>query len=148
MKFPKILPKQLVGMGAGLGLVAGIPFMAMEAVAQSRTIPFPNNQVAYIRANNQRVDIQLVNPTNAAIDYQVLGDTELRTLPAGKTIMLKNIPINRPVTVAFHRIGGGFINPQLDVQPNMIRLKLNGTGVFSLDQSAMVIEPSGRIYLY
>lgn len=140
--------RTLLGLGAGISLLAGVTSLGLEATAQSRTLPFPDNQVAYLPIRSRTVDIQLSNPTNAVISYQVLGDTDLRYLAAGKTIMLKNIPLNRPVTVAFHREDGGFLNPNLSLRPGMLKLDLKGTGVFSQDQNVMVIEPSGRIYIY
>jgi hypothetical protein len=68
---------------------------SQEAIAQE--LPEP---ITVIELADDLLTIRLVNQTEDAIEYQVLGDTELRTILGSSDITLRSLRI--PVSLIFH----------------------------------------------
>ncbi len=94
------------------------------------------------------VNVFLKNATNTPITYQVLGNTQQRTLAARGEIMLKALPV--PVTVTFLRSDGGLVNalPIANSQPGVLDLTLNGARGLSDSQTTVRILSTGKVNAY
>ena len=94
------------------------------------------------------VNVFLKNATNTPITYQVLGNTQQRTLAARGEIMLKALPV--PVTVTFLRSDGGLVNalPIANSQPGVLDLTLNGARGLIDSQTTVRIMSNGKVNAY
>lgn len=93
------------------------------------------------------IKMQLTNPTNAAISFEVLGHTESRILPARSSVTLKDLPA--PVGVTFRRQDGGLLNiqPQAKTTPGLLQITFNEATDLSQDRIALEIQPDGAVFL-
>ncbi len=105
------------------------------------------NAVATVSPTDGRVNVRLVNKTNAAIVYQVIGDTQLRTLAGRSEIMLQGL--RTPTNVAFYRQDRGLlmVTPQASSPNGMLDVTLQETTDFAMDRTSMRIENNGAVYL-
>ncbi len=105
------------------------------------------NAVATVSPTDGRVNVRLVNKTNAAIVYQVIGDTQLRTLAGRSEIMLQGL--RTPTNVAFYRQDRGLlmVTPQGSSRNGMLDVTLQETTDFAMDRTSMRIENNGSVYL-
>ncbi len=113
----------------------------------STTINRYQNAVATVSPTNGRVNVRLENKTNAPIVYQVIGDTQLRTLAGRSEVMLQGL--RTPANVAFYRQDRGLlmVTPQTSSQNGMLNLTLQETTDFAMDRTSMRIENNGAVYL-
>ncbi|MBW4691342.1 MAG: hypothetical protein KME27_06195 [Lyngbya sp. HA4199-MV5] len=130
---------------------------ASNATAQMRPSPpvinppLPSQQqppIATLRPTNGLVGVKLINKTGADIAYQVIGDTQVRTLVGRSTVTLQ--ALKTPANVTFYRRDRGFllVNPQVPTTAaNTIELTLTETTDFALDKTALTIESDGEVYL-
>ncbi|MBW4470858.1 MAG: hypothetical protein KME45_10720 [Stenomitos rutilans HA7619-LM2] len=148
---------------AGLlfSVVIAFPIIAFsssgKASAQTRPSPpvinppLPSQQqppIATLRPANGLVSVKLINKTGADIAYQVIGDTQVRTLTGRSTATLQ--ALKTPVNVTFYRRDRGFllVSPQVPTTaPNTIELTLTETTDFAIDKTALSIESDGEVYL-
>lgn len=112
-------------------------------------IPTPEQQQAAttsVRPVNGLVNLRLVNNSGADITYQVIGETQPRYLRGNNRVTLRSI--DTPTTLTFYRPDGGFlvVNP-LPVSPGVLEVRFDPTSSFSLDKSALMIQPTGAVYL-
>ena len=105
------------------------------------------NAIAAVSPTAGKVNVRLVNKTNATIVYQVIGDTQLRTLAGRSEIMLQGL--RTPTNVAFYRQDQGFlmVTPQASSQNGMLNVTLQETIDFAMDRTSMRIENNGSVYL-
>jgi len=105
------------------------------------------NAVATVSATDGRVSVRLMNKTNAPIVYQVIGDTQLRTLAGRSEVMLQGL--RTPTNVAFYRQDRGLlmVTPQGSSQNGMLDVTLQETTDFAMDRTSMRIENNGSVYL-
>ncbi|MFB2839806.1 hypothetical protein [Floridanema evergladense] len=120
-----------------------------SAPNQRTVIPTPEQQQAAItsvRPVNGVVNLRLVNNSGADITYQVIGETQPRYLTGNNNITLRSI--DTPTTLTFYRPDGGFlfVNPR-PVSPGVLEVRFDRTSSFSLDKSALTIQPTGAVYL-
>ena len=103
--------------------------------------------VATVLPLNGIVKVNIVNTTNAAIAYQVLGDTNDRILQGRANVTLANL--RTPVNIIFERQDGGLIlvTPQPNSEPGMLTVTLKETSNLDLDRKAMTINPTGGVFL-
>ena len=103
--------------------------------------------VARVLPLNGVVKINIVNTTNAAIAYQVVGDTNDRILQDRGNVTLANL--QTPVNILFERQDGGLIlvTPQANSEPGMLTVTLKETSNLDLDRKAMTINPTGSVFL-
>jgi hypothetical protein len=93
-----------------------------------------------------KVSIRLVNETGANITYQVIGDTNQRSLQGKSNVMLTDLSV--PVTVTFKRDDGGLlrVTPQ-SPQPGILEAILTETTDLGTDKNTMNIQPTGAVFL-
>ena len=102
---------------------------------------------AMVTPANGQVSIRLVNQTGANITYQVIGNTDQRSLQGKSNVMLKDLPI--PVTVTFHRQDGGLlqVSPQASSEPGMLEVTFTETTDLSIDKSTLRVQRTGAVLL-
>lgn len=95
-----------------------------------------------------KVSVLLKNATNAPITYQVVGNTQQRTLAARAEIMLQALPV--PATLTFLRSDAGLVRvvPIANSEPGVLDLTLNGAIGLSDSQSTVRIQSSGKVNAY
>jgi hypothetical protein len=153
----QIIPFRILGILCGsfaLGVLAA-PTIATP-IAQSRpaavTLPFPEQQFipkARIALASNRVNVMLMNKTNAAITYQAVGDTAPRTLPGRSTILLRGL--KTPLTLTLDRQDAGLlkVTPQPSSKtPGTLEVTLDTTTNLGADATTLRIENTGSVFLY
>ncbi len=116
------------------------------------TTPAPEQQFvpkAQVTLSGDRVNIMLINKTNAAISYQAIGDTQIRTLPGLGTVMLQGLRV--PTTLTLDRQDFGLLNvtpKQSGKTPATIEVTLDATSSLGADQTTMRVEDNGSVFLY
>ena len=104
--------------------------------------------VATIVPQMGKVGVFIKNVTNTPITYQVIGNTQQRTLAARAEIMLEALPV--PATLTFLRSDGGLVNvvPMGNSEPGVLGLTLNGAMGLSDSQTTVRILSSGKVNAY
>jgi hypothetical protein len=93
-----------------------------------------------------KVTIRFVNETGAPIEYQVVGDTEYRTLAGESEMSLRSLPV--PTTLTFRRQDAGLLQVrfQADSPSGTIVVNVSATTDFALDRTTLYIDQAGRIF--
>lgn len=111
--------------------------------------PLPEQRqetLAVLSPVNGFVSVKLINRTLATINYEIIGDTTLRTLPGKSEVTLRGLMT--PVNVAFRRNDNGFLLIQGTVnQEGILELNMTETNVFDLDRTTLSIEENGSAFL-
>lgn len=96
---------------------------------------------------NGMINIRLMNETDTAITYQVVGDTQVRTLLGKSSVMLQDL--KTPTYVTFKRPDGGLllIRPQASAVSGLLEATLDETANLDEDKSAMSIQKWGSVFL-
>lgn len=106
----------------------------------------PKTQVTL---SGNRVNITLINKTNAAISYQAIGDTQIRTLPGRETVTLRELRV--PTTLTFDRQDFGLLNitpKQSEKAPGTIEVTLDAATNLAADGTTLRVEDNGSVFLY
>jgi hypothetical protein len=144
------LSLKLAGLGL-IGLMIGLPWLHKPAVAQTDpNTGFTGVQIPYssIKPVNGKVTIHFINETGSQIDYQVIDDTEYRSLPGRSQMTLENL--NTPTTFTFRRADNGFL--QVTLQPDspkagVLTMRVRETPDFAADRTSVYIDQRGSVYL-
>jgi hypothetical protein len=140
---------QMIGIiSVGLpGLVVALPTPASASVSQPQFIaqvtPTPDSAMTPV---NGRVSIRFINETGADIAYQVVGDTEPRTLAGNAEMTLKDLPVATSLT--FRRKDSGLLRVQFraDDPTGTIVVNVSATTDFTLDRTTLYIDQKGMIF--
>lgn len=125
---------------------------APKAPEKPTTTPLPEALFipkARMQLQGDRVNLRLINKTNANITFQAVGDTEPRTLAGQATIALQGLQV--PMTLTLDREDSGFIlvTPKPSEQsPNLLEVTLETTTDLSADATTMRVERNGSVFLY
>jgi len=106
----------------------------------------PKTQVTL---NGDRVNITLINKTNAAISYQAIGDTQIRTLPSRGTVTLQGLRV--PVTLTLDRQDFGLLDitpKQSEKTSGTLEVALDAATNLSADGTTLRVEDNGSVFLY
>ena len=114
------------------------------------TPPLPSEQQppsAMITPINGLVSVILMNKTAASINYQVIGDTNERSLPGKSNYTLRDL--KTPVTITFKRQDGGLlkVTPQATAEPGILLVTYTETTSLGIDRSTMRIQRNGSVFL-
>jgi hypothetical protein len=112
--------------------------------------PTPEQQQAasaQINPLGDKISIRLVNQTGTDITYQVIGDTNQRTLAGQSQATLQTL--NVPTTITFYRSDYGLLmaRPQVSSQPGVLEVSLWPTTDLGMDKNALTVERTGAVYL-
>ncbi|MEM9568359.1 MAG: hypothetical protein AAF974_08645 [Cyanobacteria bacterium P01_E01_bin.34] len=104
----------------------------------------PNAILTPLQSN---LEIQLVNDTNAEVVYQLVGDTEVRTLAANASTVLRGL--EQPTTLTFQRSDGGFVVADVAEQKDVgqLRLVLDETANLGDSSISLNVDPNGNVFL-
>ena len=119
------------------------PQTTPQTMAPAR-FPLPS---ARVEPSEGVVTIKLVNTTNAVISYQVVGDTQPRTLGEQSEIQLKGL--KTPVTITYQREDGGLlmVRPQATATPGFLQVSFSATTDLSVDTKSMNVQAEGGVFL-
>lgn len=94
-----------------------------------------------------QVSVELVNMTGADVNYQLLGHTQVRTLPGRSAVTLRGAEV--PTTLTFQRQDSGLLSviPQAASQDGMLSISLDETLDFEQSKVVMTVEPTGDVFL-
>ncbi|NJN59687.1 MAG: hypothetical protein HC879_20490 [Leptolyngbyaceae cyanobacterium SL_5_9] len=129
-------------------------------VTPTQPIPTPSNPVSFPPAPEQleepvaavtpvngAVSVRLINSTAAVIRYQVIEDTELRSLAGESEVTLQGLAT--PVTITFYREDRGLltVTPVATAEPGVLEVTLDETTDLGEDETALVIQETGSVFL-
>jgi serine/threonine protein kinase len=121
------------------------------ASPKSSTQPTPNEgvdrkEVAAVSPTGGRVDVSLVNATGTVVSYQVLGNTDERSLYADMRSNLRGLPA--PANVSFYRPDRGpIVVKTRTLGPNKIEVTLRRGNGPDDDHSFLTVQESGKVIL-
>ncbi len=138
---------------AGSSLVMSLWTAPAFSVPQKPTVtPLPESVFlpkAQIPLKSDRINLTLINKTNAEITYQVIGDTESRTLAGQKIINLQGL--RTPVTLTLDRKDSGLllVTPKsVSNTQDSVEVTLETTTDLSIDATTLRVERNGSVFLY
>ncbi len=104
--------------------------------------------IATVTLQAGQANVHLINNTNASITYQVIGDTQQRTLVGGTDVMLQSLIT--PVTMTFLRPDGGLVSvvPIASADRGVLVLRLNAATGLSDSQGTVRIQRTGQVLAY
>ncbi|MBD1822448.1 hypothetical protein H6F51_08060 [Cyanobacteria bacterium FACHB-DQ100] len=141
-----------VGVLATAIAIGGATTPVFSQSTQPTVAPAPEAQFspkAQATLSGDRVNVTLINQTNAAVLYQAIGDTQVRTLPGRGTVTLRGLRV--PTTLTFDRQDAGLLNvtpKQSATLPGTIEVTLNATTNLATDSITMRVENNGSVFLY
>jgi hypothetical protein len=124
---------------------------ALPAAAQVRRGPEPlildqpQPAVATIRSANGKINVKLVNRTNALIRYQAIPETQERSLPRVSTYTLQQIDV--PSYLTFYREDRGFLRVKVTAEGNQLTLMFDVTDNFGTDRTSLEVRADGKVFL-
>jgi hypothetical protein len=140
----------LITVGSAVASLYIVPAFAQST--NPTVTPAPEAQFvpkARVTLNSDRVNVMLVNKTNAVISYQAVGDTQIRTLPGRGTVMLQGLRVPTTLTLDRQDFGLLQVNPkQSETASNTIEVTLDAETSLAADGTTMRIERNGSVFLY
>lgn len=111
--------------------------------------PLPEEQQspsATVMPVDGKINIKLMNATNAVVTYQVVGDTDQRALAGDSDVTLQNI--QTPVTVTFVREDKGLlqVTPQA-ASEGLLEVMLDETTNLDEGKGTMRVQQGGEVFL-
>ena len=100
---------------------------------------------AIVMPVNGKINIKLMNATNTVVNYQVIGDTNQRTLAGGTDVTLQNIAT--PVTVTCVREDNGLLKVIPTASQGLLEVMLDETTSLDEDQHTIRVEQSGGVLI-
>jgi len=137
-----------------------MPDTPAAPVTPDQTAPLPNaptsfpptpeqveEPVATVTPIDGAVSVRLINSTAAVIRYQVIEDTELRSLAGESEVTLQGL--NTPVTITFYREDRGLltVTPVAIAEPGVLEVTLDETTDLGEDETVLVIQETGAVFL-
>jgi len=117
------------------GSVIQPPLPEQQQTPSARVIPV-----------NGRVNIRLTNTTNAVVLYQVIGDTEQRSLAGKSEVTLRDL--SAPVSLTFSRQDRGLLRPTVSATSmGLLEVTLDATTDLSEDRTTIRVQPDGAVLL-
>lgn len=111
--------------------------------------PLPEEQQspsATVMPVDGKINIKLTNATNAVVTYQVVGDTDQRTLAGDSDVTLQNI--QTPVTVTFVREDKGLLKVTLQAaSEGLLEVTLDETTNLDEGKGTMRVQQDGQVFL-
>lgn len=128
----------------------GMPtFPSVKPMMPEQLLPEDQQPVlATVVPQMGKVNVLLKNATDTPITYQVLGNTDERTLAARAEIMLKDLPV--PATLTFLRSDGGLVKavPIANSEAGVLDLTLDESMGLSDSQTTVRVQSSGKVNAY
>lgn len=121
-----------------------------ERLNYPRTIPFPEERsdpIAYVAPIEGTVNVRLTNDAYGEVQYQALGHTERRTLAAGESVLLQDLPV--PVTItAVREVDGGLLDIiPVNSESGTLEVVLDEERGLDETQGVLRIQPDGEVFV-
>lgn len=125
-----------------------IPLMTQVQPTQPLSPEEAQTAITNITLTANQVNVRLRNTTNTPITYQVIGQTQPRTLDRKKEIMLKELPV--PVSITLLRPDGGLIKviPAKKSESGVLGLMLHEAIGLNDSQNTVRIKSNGEVLAY
>ncbi|MEG3860586.1 hypothetical protein [Microcoleus sp. herbarium12] len=95
---------------------------------------------------NGKANVRLTNKTNDRLFYQVVGQTNRRTLAENSTVALQALTL--PASVLFRRQDGALLKVNLKpVGEGTVEVRLDETNDLGLDKKSLSIRNDGALFL-
>ena len=96
---------------------------------------------------NSMVNVRLTNTTGANISYEVIGETEPRSLSGKSNVLLQDL--KTPVTVTFKRADSGLlmVTTKASVHPGTLEVTFKETTDLGTDKTTINIQKTGAVFL-
>lgn len=103
--------------------------------------------VATVQPVAGRVAVMMKNDTNAVITYQVVGQTEVRTLKGQGSAILRDLPT--PITITVNREDGGLLKimPESSDKSGMLSVTFNESANVTEQQNSIRVTEDGQVSL-
>lgn len=119
------------------------PSNALEISQTNEPERVPDGQIIPV---NGKVNVTLINTTNARLFYQVVGQTNRRILTARETVNLQKLKL--PASILFKRQDNGFLEVTLNpVDKGMLEVTFDETNDLGIDRESLNIRENGGLYL-
>jgi hypothetical protein len=141
------------------GIILGLVSVSDSSLATPQTSnPSPSRQSvsgveqfqtasAIATPVNGKISVRVQNRTNTPVSYEVIGQTDARSLDARTQKTLQSLAT--PTTITFRRPDGGLlkIQPTASETPGILEVVLQETTNFSQDNISMRIQQGGSVFL-
>ena len=95
---------------------------------------------------NSKVNVRLTNKTNDRLFYQVVGQTDRRSLAENSTVALQALKL--PASIGFRRQDGALLKVSLKpVGEGTVEVRLDDTNDLGLDRKSLSIRNDGALFL-
>lgn len=125
------------------------PSGTMQSTTPPSSMSDPSEAAPQIVINpvDGRVNMELINTTNATIRYQLIGDTQVRQLMGSDRINLQDV--GAPVTLVFYREDKGLLvaKAKASSTPGVIEVTFDETLNRQAYNLALTVEESGGVYI-
>lgn len=126
-------------------LLAPLPVIALGVAPLNAQAPLPPPLLT-VSPLSDRISIEMINETGATIDYEVIRDTQYRSIGGNSEITLRGL--STPTTLTFRRQDGGLLQANLrSTQAGVLELRLSATTDFSRDRTTLTIDEVGGVSL-
>jgi hypothetical protein len=103
----------------------------------------PDGKVVLV---NGKVNVRLTNKTSDRLFYQVVGQTNRRSLAENSTVALQALTL--PASILFRRQDGALLKPSLKlVGEGTVEVRLDETNDLGLDRKSLSIRNDGALFL-
>lgn len=133
----------LAALSSGIAVPLAQARSAMPEILIAQELPPPDAAITPI---DGQVNIRFINETSAPIDYEVIGNTEPRTVGGRTQILLRDLAV--PTTMTFRRQDKGFLQATLqqDQSSDTLILSVRETTDFTADRVSLYIDQQGAVY--
>ncbi|MBD0334565.1 MAG: hypothetical protein ICV62_03675 [Cyanobacteria bacterium Co-bin13] len=123
----------------------GAVIPAPDIIPAPEDLRAPN---AVVQAPSQSLTITLVNNTPEEIIYRVVDHTQERYLAGNESVDLADIPI--PASLTFYTTDGRLLTADIVTAADaddQVQLEISGTTLLTENQSSMIVQDNGYIFL-
>lgn len=112
------------------------------------SLPLPESledPITTIELTEEFITISLTNNIGTDITYEVIGDTERRTLAAGETTVLRGIEL--PSTIALVRPDSGLVEISTSTERDKLNLSISAETGLDDTQGVVTIQDNGYVFV-
>ena len=102
--------------------------------------------IAFVSPVDSQLAISLMNDTGATITYEVVGDTQRRTLMMGESAMLQGVPL--PATITVVRLDNGLLDISASSsEAGMLEISIMQEASLDDTQGVIRIQEDGQVFV-
>lgn len=120
-----------------------------SGIGQSASPPLPaerSDAIAIVSPVDSQLAISLMNDTGATVTYEVIGDTQRRTLMMGESAMLQGIPL--PATITVVRQDSGLLDISASSsEAGMLEISLMPEASLDDTQGVIRVQEDGQVFV-